>query len=525
MTGLLKWSGERAGLLKLRSLEAGRVMSLFAILLEVLWVYPWLVWFSKWENVDWGRPPLTLAGSMVLVAVTEVVSRFSLTRNWGLRRVRLVVISTAAILLAAVVRLDLGGGHALWDPQWGRYVQAYLPMLFGALAFGAYLLWRGISVGRESLSFDVLYRKFLFGLTALVGLLVLWSAALGGDDFPRPSPSAGLYVLIYFVVGLVGLAFANLQTIHQDMLRREGTSGLSYRRWLPLLLGVVVAIAAVSLGMASALSFDLLALVLHGLGVLASWLLTAFVYAVALPLGVVAAGLIYVFQWLVRVFGRGEPPQPFSPPDFSGLTKPAEEQQNGGVAIPPEAVLALKWGLVALLVVLVLFLLARALSFRRKGREEEDVEEVTESLWSWEGFKRDLRSFLATLLQWFKRKRRLVPAVVPPPIAAAPGEDQAHLFTVREIYQGLLWEGRRAGLPRRQPETPYEYQAKLESRVASGAAELQVITEAYVADRYGDVTVTRDRLGLLNRVWRYLRSVLRGEGSGMGQEHRTAQGS
>jgi len=505
----------RASLLKLRSLEAGRVMPLFAVLLEVLWAYPWVVWISKWETVDWARPPLTLASAVVLVAATEAVSRFALARDWTPRRVRLVVLSTVAILLAVVVRLDLSGGHALWDPGWGQYVQEHLPLLVTALAFGAYLLWRGICVGRESPSLDVLYQKFLIGLTVLVMLLVLWSVASRGDEFPELSPSVGIYVLAYFFVGLLGLAFANLQSIRQEMLRREESPGLSYRRWLPLLLGVVVAIAAVSLGLASALSFDLLALVLHGLGVLASWLLTAFVYAVALPLGVVAAGLIYLFQWLVRIFGRGEPPQPFSPPDFSDLTRPAEEQQSAG-GIPPEVVLALKWGLVALLAILVLFVLARALSFRRKSREEEDVEEVTESLWSWEGFKKDLRSFLATLLRWFRRKKRAIRAVVSPPIAAAQGEDQARLFTVREIYQGLLWEGRRAGLSRRQSETPYEYQAKLESRVASGAAELQVITEAYVADRYGDVAIARDQLGPLNRLWRYLRSVLRGEGSRTG---------
>lgn len=514
----------RASLLNLRSLEAGRVISLFAVLLEVLWAYPWVVWISKWETIGWARPPLTLAGAAVLVAVTEAVSRFALARDWSPRRVRLVVLSAVAILLAVVVRLDLSGGHALWDPGWGQYVQEHLPLLISALAFGGYLLWRGICVGRETLTLDVLYRKFLIGLTALVVLLVLWSAASRGDEFPELSPSVGIYVLAYFFVGLLGLAFANLQSIRQEMLRREGAPGLSYRRWLPLLLGVVVAIAAVSLGMASALSFDLLALALHGLGVLANWLLIAFVYAVALPLGVVAAGLIYLFQWLVSVLGRGEPPQPFSPPAFSDLTRSAEEQQGAG-GIPPEVVLALKWGLVALLAILVLFVLARALSSRRKSREEEDVEEVTESLWSWEGFKKDLRSFLATLLRWFRRKRPARPVVVFPPIAAAHGEDQARLFTVREMYQGLLWEGRRAGLPRRQPETPYEYQAKLESRVASGAAELQAITEAYVADRYGDVAIARDQLGPLNRLWRYLRSVLRGEGSGTGQEHDAAQGS
>ena len=180
--------------------------------------------------------------------------------------------------------------------------------------------------------------------------------------------------------------------------------------------------------------------------------------------------------------------------------------------------MALKWGLIALAVILVIFFLARSLSIRRRKREEEDIEEVTESLWSWEGFMKDLRSFLATLLKWFRWRKRVVLDVASPPIASLQETGQARLLSVREMYQGLLWEGRRAGVPRREPETPYEYQAKLEGHVPTGTAEVRAITEAYVADRYGGAEISSGRLAPLNRLWLYLRSVLRRGNDMVGQE-------
>ncbi|MDP3064271.1 MAG: DUF4129 domain-containing protein, partial [Chloroflexota bacterium] len=96
-------------------------------------------------------------------------------------------------------------------------------------------------------------------------------------------------------------------------------------------------------------------------------------------------------------------------------------------------------------------------------------------------------------------------------VATIVEEDDSRIFTVREIYQGLLWAGARAGVPRRAPETPYEYQAKLTGRVLMAASHLRVITQAYVEERYGGVSVATEKLRALNHGWRRLRELLRGQ--------------
>jgi hypothetical protein len=73
----------------------------------------------------------------------------------------------------------------------------------------------------------------------------------------------------------------------------------------------------------------------------------------------------------------------------------------------------------------------------------------------------------------------------------------------------MLWEARLSGLPRLHPETPYEYQGKLERHLADDV-ELHAITQAYVDERYGGVQTDSQRLRLLNMMWRRLRSMLRG---------------
>ena len=211
---------------------------------------------------------------------------------------------------------------------------------------------------------------------------------------------------------------------------------------------------------------------------------------------------------MASLVGQGEPPEPFNSPNPEEIRRAVEGQDALG--IPPEALLALKLGLGVLVVLLILFILGRTLQRYWRGREEEEsIEEISESLWSWEGFKSDLRSFLSRLLSRFKRQKQAMPVVVTFPVALGGVEAADRMFTVREIYQGLLREGHRVGLPRRQPETPYEYQERLQAGFPPGRPEIQAITEAYTAQRYGLVDASVEHLGLLNHLWRRLLNVLR----------------
>ncbi|MBI2918366.1 MAG: DUF4129 domain-containing protein [Chloroflexi bacterium] len=500
----------RRSLPRLRGLDAGYAVPILGALVEALWAYPWFAWIASWDALGWPRAPLSLASAVVLVVAAEALSRAALARDWSLARVRLVLLPTLSGLLALAVRLELGTGHALWDVRWTGYVAEHATMLAGGLSFGAYLLWRGMSVGREAPAFDTLYRRFMVGLAGVVALLLVSAATAPTGQFRSVVAVSGPYVALYFIVGLLALALANFQSIRAGLAQQAEASELFTRQWLSLAVGAILGIVALAIAIAGAFSFDLLALLLHPLSVAADRLLTAFIYLVAYPLGVLAAALIYAWRALTRLLGLGHDvsPERFTPPDLEELRQVAEGQAPS--AIPPWVFPALKWGLLALIVALVVLALARVLLRYSRGRWDEDVEEVHESLGAWDAFKHDLASLLTRLWRRFKRQRAgAAPAAVVPEAAADP-EGQGRLFAAREIYQALLWEGRQAGLARGPWETPHEYRERLRGLMASGAEGLDAITEAYSAERYGDMAAEGQQLEHINRLWRGLRSALRG---------------
>lgn len=501
---------------RITALQAGQLVPFLTVSLEVLWSYRWLAWISGWESVGWSRPPLSLGGAVVLAMAAQVLTRLALGYNWALSRARLVFLSAAVVLLVMVAGLDQGSGYHIWDLAWAEYALGHVSALVAGLVFGVYLLWRGISVGREDLPLGDLYPRFAFGLGALVLLQVLWGTSPGPVASRPEAATGGLYMAAYFAIGLLALALANLQAIQGQMRRHEEPSGTFYRHWVVLVAGLTLGIVALSLALASPFSFDLVAWLLQPLGLLADWLLTAFLYVVVYPLALLATALFYLFRLIIHWLRGAQAPPPPPPPDSLGLTR--DGQGLTALGIPPEVVLALKWGLVALLAFLAFFFLARALSRYWRDRGEE-IEEVSESLWSLEAFKNDLRSLLQGWLRWFQR-RRPGQEVASPPMAVTESDAPDRLFDVRELYRGLLWEGRRQGLPRRPAETPYEYRGRLEQRVTPGLPAVQAITEAYVSERYGDRTVTGPPLTVLNRQWRRLLSLWRGSAGAPGSNKR-----
>jgi hypothetical protein len=178
--------------------------------------------------------------------------------------------------------------------------------------------------------------------------------------------------------------------------------------------------------------------------------------------------------------------------------------------LPAAVILVFKWAAVILVVALVVYILSRLFNRYGKGKSDEGIEEVSETLGSWELFGRDLKGILAWLFSWLKPKKK---DLVNPPEAAqyalTDSEDTERVFTIREIYQALLWEGRQSGFPRRKYETPFEYCLRLKEHKNDLSSELNDLTDAYVIERYGQSIPQVEKVKWLNKVWRTLREKFR----------------
>ncbi len=486
-------------LLRLETLVATAV-----VLMEVLCVYPWVVWVGSLPYLQWEKAPLSLLSSLVILGATAYVTNTTLARKWPLNKARLATLGIALVLVLLLTRLEQGGGYALWDADWAGFAKENLPRLLGALGLGLYLLWRGIVNGRERLEVSYLYRNFAFGVGGLILLTIIWAATSRFVTKPLAFTTLGPYVVGYFFAALMALGLSNLKTLRKRASGTGNISDLLTRRWVLLLLSIVLVIVLVGTLIASTLSINVMTLILQALSVLRDWLYTAVLYVVLYPIGYLVTGLFYVVRFFLQFLRGNQPWDNSEAPDFGDLPEIIKGEPKH---LPPELMLALKWTLLAIVVGVIIFFLAKALFRYWEGAGKKGIEEIHESLWSWEAFRADVKSFLRNLMA--KLRKTVIRPLRPVPPLAATLEDASQPLDIRELYRGLLWEGKQAGLAKKSADTPYEYQGTLGKVIPGEQASLAALTEAYVRVRYGHTVIDGEpALGLV-RQWLRLRSVFR----------------
>jgi hypothetical protein len=274
-------------------------------------------------------------------------------------------------------------------------------------------------------------------------------------------------------------------------------------------LGIVGGIVIVGIALVSIFSFDLIALLGQLLNQVADWLFQMLRYLVvglSYVAGALGVVLFYAFRFILNLLRGEQPPQPLESsdlPDLSKLQKEAALKQ-----LPPEAILAIKWVLFVVVAAAVVFFLTKAAFRYWTSRTKGEIEEVHESLWSWEAFKADLRLFFSMLWQRFRPKRKLPVPTAPVPISYADTVISGRL-NIREIYRHLLWEAACSGMARGSHETAYEYTERLGQAVPECSEQLAELTGLYIDVRYGDFKAPRGKVTRANSLWKVLQGLLR----------------
>ena len=488
------------------------------ILMEVFWLYPWLVWMGKLDFFAEDRPPLSLASMILLMGASYVATRYLLSRDWPQSWVRLGVILFGLALVYSAIRSEYHAGYDLADPEWfvhtGRVILSSftdMNLLMVAVPATAFLWWRGINQGRKPILTSDIYRTFLIGIGAFVLLIIVWRMSLGPDSLEDLASTVAPLVATFFFFALAAMALANLHSIQQRMAPEETIRSFN-RRWLPTLFAVVGGIVLIGVAIAGIFSPEFMGLLHRLLDSVFDVARLIFQY-ILMPFGYLAAALYYVLRWLISLIRSAEPPA-FEAPEFFGEPEESEEIPTGE-PIPEWVTVVLKWVLFAAVAIVVTYFLVRAISRYRASRAGTDVEEVSESLWSWEGFRADLLLFLGTLWQRLRRRRKAsAEATALPYWYGAGDEAPGGRLSVREIYRRLLWQGARFGAAHREWETPYEYDRRLGPMVPEGSEQLAEITDLYVSTRYGDLEPPDSRVDRANSLWEALRRLLRGPGDG-----------
>jgi hypothetical protein len=338
---------------------------------------------------------------------------------------------------------------------------------------------------------------FMLGAIMLLMAVGLRHLSLSPIDLKMRQAQASVLTwlpLIYLGLGLLLFGQARLMLLQAGWEHEQApvAPGLS-RRWawwgLLFVAGVTALALLVPAGdtLAGAYAF--------------TWLMSLLVFIVQWILLILQVLLFILLSPCLALFQMQQLSQ--ARPQLPSL--PPLPTQTAGPAWLFYLRLVLFW----IVILVVLFFLFRTLWLDRRAAGSWNV---------WRGLFSWWRSFWLWLLKWKKRVEIQFRRVAGEPPSDAR---EARLSwwqrwrartareRVRRLYLALLNRAAKAGHPRRSIQTPFEYAAELEPRLAEEGDALETLTEAFVQARYSRRMFPPEEVSFLRRVWQRLQAALR----------------
>ncbi len=371
--------------------------------------------------------------------------------------------------------------------------------ILGIIALLLYLYWRGLRLSRKRLEPGDVFAGIGLGIGVILAVIV-YRAATNTTSFKE----AMLLLLIplFLVNALIAHAFAQTAFMRRTHLAGlQGSVSLQERALftVSIVFGAVLFLVSLLVGAVASPAFladTQRALVPVAIGY--DWLTRVIAFVMTL--------LIAPFIWLLQLIHfqvqlpkiKKETPPPSA--RYCSLHPRVSQcvPQYGSNDVLLTSIKILLPIVVVVLLVSIVWLLMRV----RRAKIARRVDEVHESLWSWELFLTQLRAFFRALwLRLFPRHAVEVPGQGS--IDDVATEPTAR--TIREVYRAMLRWAADRGYPRKRDETPYEFRLRLHTRLPLTEPELSTVTDAYTATRYGRAVPSEDEVAYVQRTWSQLR--------------------
>ena len=397
------------------------LIACIALFLEGFAVYVGCRLFAHVIRLPDAAVPLGIA--MLAVGWSFVLSWYVQTIRFSLNLRGIIGLILSAVSVLALAGVSMGAG---WFPI-GQVLSGDLRVA-AALGLSAIFMlllwWRGTAIARDDVTLDVIRNAFVRGVVVVI-IAVTADTLLPGTIIRLP------VLLLFFATGLAGLAISRFAA--------EGGMGAMNRGWMLAILFSVggVLLLAVLLGALGIGGLDDLTRgILKGVAFLGLWTLRP----VLLLLGLLAAGLVAIGNWVSSLFGGG---------DLSGLELARLQIQEFHDSLreaegdgPPNYILTImKWLAFLAAASLAGWILFRMFRRRRLVGGTYADGEVRESIFTWDGVGQDVAD---TLAGWMSR-------------ATGFGRRRPPPTTPREVYHRMLEVANAVGFPRRGSQTPEEH--------------------------------------------------------------------
>lgn len=453
-------------------MKTGKGPLLFFVIagMELSWLYAWAAFLTT-SILNRSFPfPEAIAAFALAAAITLL----SQGRGW-----RIIYIGGTQVfgfILAAlrVVYVFHPWSHSTLSQAWlieffntPRGPLEWLHLIL--VLFLTFMFWvGGVTVARRPTAYSTLCARFDLGMAAfallfLTKFLVLYKGGIKIED-----PLSQLLFLPFFLFGLLGIGLVRSRTT-------------SPRDFLPgyQALGVILSFTVIVVLFGTGL-------VLFFLPHLSSAAETgyAILKTAARPLGPVLVSILRFI--LMRGAVRPEPSSGQTEGGVGELITPAES--SWWMELLEKLLAWVLGGIVGLTVLIIscaaLFFLFRWLLSRAPVSQRRQSSWYLISLWL-ERSRIFLCFFLRRIVRRIKGYKRAA-----------------------QLYNDFLNWGRHSGLPHFLSETPTEYSLRLQNRFPSLRREIELITEAFTQEVYGEITLHEQQLDLAQSAWRRLRSPL-----------------
>lgn len=366
--------------------------------------------------------------------------------------------------------------------------------------------WRGISLARTRVSPEDVLEKFQFGFLMLVGFVFINTFSTG-QDF-------GSLLYVYLFGGLLAMGAARVSVLEH---LRGGRRNPFNSRWF---FGLVFTTGFLVIFTAAVL------MIMRGeIGVFSQiviFLWTGFIILIL----VISLPAIIALLWLIEQYiNRAGNPAQFLIDLVNTLDQLRENllvmaeqiyvlMENLGIfrfldflpRLKPVFFVVILAGVIFVLLIII----GLGLRIAKRGLLSEDESESiisSEKLLEIIGgiIKKQINQIRKSLTSFgdLSQRRKL--------LAAAK---------IRRIYSQLMELTEEMGYPRLEAQTPLEFLASLESVFPLYADQIEVITDAYLKVRYGELPETEDEIAAVEAAWKLVQE----EGHSKGNNNKMGMG-
>jgi hypothetical protein len=435
---------------------------------DALWLAPWWQWLAAFGS---SGPPPPLGLPVMTAAGAALVARGLGASRLGAGGIQVVALAGAGLAVLTGVWWVAGPPAGPGPESWAGTL---LAVVVAALAW-----WRGLHYGGQTPSSATARRS--------AGTAVLAFAAVAALATVTHPIALAAPILAAAAAALVALALARQEESARGF---GGTLVELGPTWVGLLGVSVGGVLLVAAGLTALLPLST-ARVLAG----ALWPPPPLVARAILAVVEVVFNIVFaIVLWLLTLLtGSGEP---FAPrPEV--LQELPLEPPGAGRLLSPWLLVAVRLGILAVVLLVLAVLVARALR-RRLARPAAGSPAEHETLFSVGRLTGDLGAALRVAWQAVGvAARRWSPR-------PAGG--------VRRLYAELLRLMAAQGRGRRPAQTPYEYRPVPEAALPDVAGEVRALTDAYVRVRYGERLPDAAQEARLEKGWRRIRRAGAGGG-------------